>query len=80
LLIYVHDDEQAAARNAEFLKETLEEGHQYSDRPWAEVFAVADVTAEGRVVTARLRFADDVPTVCIYDLPVEADPTLFTHQ
>jgi hypothetical protein len=79
LVVYVHDDEQAAARNSDFLKATLEEGNRYDNRPWADIFTVDDVTTEGRVVTAGLRFADG-RTSHIFDLPVEADPTLFTHR
>lgn len=80
LLVYVHEDDQAAARNAEFVRETIEAGDRYDGRPWADVFAVDDVTATGRVVTARLRFADGVRAALVYDLLDEADPMLFAHR
>ena len=79
LLVYVHDDAQAAGRNAEALATTLEDGNRYDDLPWAEMFAVVDVEADGRVVVASLRLVDG-RAGRIFDLVDEADPTLFTHR
>jgi hypothetical protein len=59
LVALVHADATAAETNAERLHAVVEEGTSLrTDAPWSELLEVEDITAEGNVVTARLRTED----------------------
>jgi hypothetical protein len=56
LVVLVHDDEDTAAANAERLRTFVEQGTSAATgRPWSELLTVDETTADGNVVTARLR-------------------------
>ena len=81
VLVWVHDDEQAAARNAEVLEETLNTGEDYNHGvPWGSQFNDVDVAVDGPVVTARLPLRlTEIRADSLFTSLYEAEPTLFTH-
>lgn len=79
VLGYVQDSAAASSDNADALRELLEHGEMLiRRRPWSDLVVVEEITVEGKVVIARLRFAEDSPAALFYDTVLD-DPSLSEH-
>lgn len=54
LIILVHENSQAAAKNVSLLSQRIEETNSLYGSPWASMISSSSISSDGRVLTAKL--------------------------